>query len=117
RILEAAGEHCVKVLDSKVQGVKVRFAAVDELWSFVHCKQINAAPFTDQGDQYVFLANDCETKLIISHVVGKRTHENTFWFLRDLQSRTDGRFQLSTDGFGGYTGQGRNPGEVARGPS
>lgn len=113
-VLQVAGQKCLRLLDYKVQNIAPKFVEVDELWSFCRCKQINARPFSDDGDQYVFLASDRETKLIISHVVGKRTHENTFWFLRDLRQRTVNRFQLSTDGFDGYTGQGRAPGQVAR---
>src|SRR5207249_3417218 len=70
--------------------------------------------FSDHGDVYTFLAIDRETKLIISHVVGKRTHENAFWFMRDLKLRLANRCQLTTDGFDGYTGKGKQPGQVAR---
>jgi transposase-like protein/IS1 family transposase len=114
RILQAAGEHALRLLDAKVQGVKAEQIQVDELWSFVRTKQFNAVPFTDDGDQYVYLATDRASKLIISHVVGRRTHENTYWFMRDLQGRMEGRFQLSSDAYDGYTGKGRQPGMVAK---
>jgi len=65
-ILESAGEHCARLLDSKINGLKPKFVEVDELWSFVRCKQAIARPFTEDGDQFVFIASDRETKLIIS---------------------------------------------------
>lgn len=113
-ILESAGQHCADLLDRKVRDVKAEFVEVDELWSFIHCKQANAKEFTDQGDQYTFLATDSITKLIISHVVGKRTHENTYWFMRDLHGRIAGRCQLTSDGFDGYTGKGEKDGAVKK---
>jgi len=112
RILEAAGQHCAALLDAKVKGVNAEHVQVDELWSFVRTKEYNAVEFTDDGNQFVYLASDRDTKLIISHIVGRRTHENTFWFVRDLKDRLAGRCQLSTDGFDGYTGKGRQPGAI-----
>jgi len=45
-----------------------------------------------------------DTKLVITHVVGKRNGANTNAFIRDLGERIDGRFQLSSDGFKPYVG-------------
>jgi IS1 family transposase len=113
-ILKSAGQHCPDLLDRKVQNVKAEYVEVDELWSFIRCKNANAREFTDDGDQYTFLATDSITKLIITHVVGKRTHENTYWFIRDLEQRVANRFQLTSDGFDGYTGKGGQPGAVKK---
>jgi IS1 family transposase len=113
-ILETAGQQCDRLLDAKIQNVNAEQVAVDELWSFVYCKQANAEPFTDHGDQYVFLAIDKASKLILSHLVGKRTNENCYWFIRDIQGRIPHRFQLSSDSWGGYTGKGEQPGAVEK---
>lgn len=113
-ILETAGKHCEALLNTKLRNLKVNFVEIDELWAFVRCKQVNAREFSDDGDQYTFLATDSDTKLIISQAVAKRTKENAFWFIRDLQTRIDGRCQISTDGFDGYTGKGRFPGAIER---
>jgi transposase-like protein/IS1 family transposase len=114
-ILESAGQHCARLLDQKVNGVKADFVELDELWSFIHCKEANVKEiWANHGDVYTFLATDRESKLIISHVVGRRTHENAYWFLRDLKARLATRCQLSSDGFDGYTGQGKQPGGVSK---
>lgn len=55
-----------------------------------------------QGEQYVFIAIDSETKLIPSFLVGKRTAANCYWLMKDLESRFAGRVQLTTDGFRAY---------------
>lgn len=113
-VLAAAGEHCARLLDSKIVNVNAEQVAIDELWSFVYCKQANAEPFTEHGDQYIFLAIDKRSKLILSHLVGKRTNEICYWFMRDLQLRIPNRFQLSSDSWGGYTGKGNQLGAVEK---
>jgi hypothetical protein len=113
--LATAGEHCARLLDSKIRDVNAEQVAIDELWSFVHCKEANREPFKDgHGDQYVFLAIDKASKLVLSHLVGRRTNENCYWFIRDIQGRIPNRFQLSSDSWGGYTGKGDQLGAVEK---
>ena len=50
------------------------------------------------------LAVDRQSKLIISHYVGKRTSENAYVFLSDLKSRMANHFQLTTDNWQVYSG-------------
>ncbi len=54
------------------------------------------------GDQYVFVGIDADTKLAISHPVGKRNAVTAFNMIADLQSRLATRVQLTTDGFKPY---------------
>jgi IS1 family transposase len=51
------------------------------------------------------LAVDRFSKLIITHLVGKRTAANSLAFMEQIKAKVPGRFQLTTDGFAGYTGQ------------
>jgi hypothetical protein len=44
------------------------------------------------------MAIDSKSKLIISHIIGKRTASNTEALLNDLKHRVTGRMQLTTDG-------------------
>jgi IS1 family transposase len=57
---------------------------------------------SEWGDQYVWMAIDSETKLVISYVLGKRVASNAHEFIRDLSERTIGRFQITTDGLRWY---------------
>jgi IS1 family transposase len=59
----------------------------------------------ESGDQYTYLSIDRNTKLVFNFLVGKRSMLNAAAFMRDLKSRVEGRFQLTTDGFTGYTGR------------
>lgn len=56
----------------------------------------------EYGDQYVFIALDAETKLVLCYRVGKRTIRTTDFFMSELAARVQTRFQLSTDSFRPY---------------
>lgn len=102
-ILATAGEHCARLLESKVRGVSVEQVEVDELHGFVFSKQQNTpAEQAERGDQFTFLAIERRSKLVLGHLVGKRTQENCRELLRQVKTRTTGRVALSTDGFSGY---------------
>src|SRR5688572_8984534 len=101
-ILRVAGEKCARLLDAKVRNVECESVQVDELWSFVHCKQANAGLRHDRGDQYTYLGIDRKSKLILSYCIGKRNYPNTLAFIRDLKTRVAGRFQLTSDQWQGY---------------
>ena len=57
---------------------------------------------TERGDFYTFLALDRRTKLIISHLTGKRDYSNTNDFVADLAERVDGVVQITCDGWKPY---------------
>ena len=103
-ILETAGRKAANFLDLNIKNVKSDYCQADEVHSTVYCKQANADPDNFEiGEQYTYLAVDRETKLIISHLVGKRTRMNTNDFMADLASRLTGRTQLTTDGLSLYS--------------
>lgn len=113
-ILESAGIHCAAFLNAKVKNVQAKFVEADEVFSYVY-KKPNGEPDTNNdskiGECWTFFAMAKDEKLIINHLVGKRTGENAIEFLKDLRDRVPNRFQLVTDGFRGYcavTGSGGN---------
>jgi IS1 family transposase len=56
------------------------------------------------GDCWTFVSFDPDTKLVASHLVGKRTRVNTHEFIDDLSRRLRNRVQISTDGLEMYKG-------------
>ncbi len=104
RLLVRVGEHCARILDEKLRGVHSTSIQADEIWAFVGKKQKQLRPGdpADFGDQFVFLAMDADSKVVLSHTVGKRNTATAIQLMRDLSSRVVGRVQLSTDGFNGY---------------
>jgi IS1 family transposase/transposase-like protein len=104
-LMNTASERATKLLDSVVRNVRVRYVQADEIWCFVGKKQrqVRVGDSPEIGDQWAFIAIDAETKLITSHVIGKRNAETTLRFLTDLKARiANERFQLTTDGFHFY---------------
>jgi len=104
-LMNTAAERAATLLDSTLRNVRVRYVQADEIWAFVgkKDKHVRVEDPDEFGNQWVFIAIDAETKLIASHVVGKRCAETTYSFLEDLRSRvTNARFQLTTDGFHFY---------------
>jgi IS1 family transposase len=105
RLLVRVGNGCVQFLDSHIRAVPSEKVQVDEIWTYVFKKQArltvkeNAAGI---GDQYVFVGLDSDTKLVISHLVGKRNSTSAYYFMRDLKGRLANRVQLTTDGFSPY---------------
>ena len=104
RTLLRIGRQCAALLDRTIRRVPARRVQVDEIWTYVFKKQ---ARITDKdpaegGDQYVFIAMDADTKLVISHVIGKRDAATAFCLISDLKDRLAYRVQLTTDGFRPY---------------
>lgn len=105
RLMTRTGEQCGQFLDSRVRGVRSERVQADEIWTYVFKKQARLVAGADDpefGDQYVFVGMDADTKLVISHLVGKRDASSTYYFMRDLRERVKGRIQLTTDGFKPY---------------
>lgn len=99
------GNACVRFLDSRVKNVAAKKVQVDEIWTYVFKKQARITleeSISGIGDQYVFVGIDAETKLVISHLVGKRDGASAYYFMRDLRDRLANRVQLTTDGFRPY---------------
>jgi IS1 family transposase len=73
---------------------------------FVYVRQKNLNPMRHDdrvmGEQYLFIALDSETKLVPTFLVGKRSAENAYYLMKDLESRLVSRPQLTTDGFRPY---------------
>jgi transposase-like protein/IS1 family transposase len=111
RLLVLAGEKCERLLAEKIKGVPVRDVQCDEMWGYVGMKQktmkrktaagtINS---TDTlGDAWTFVAIERHTKLVLAWHLGRRTVRHTVDFTEKLYEATEGRFQITTDGFAAY---------------
>lgn len=100
------GENCNRFLAKAVKNVEAKFIEMDEIWSFVFCKsrtQERLGHGPDVGDSWTWLAIDADSKLILSHSVGKRDESTCRSFLIRLNNATKGRCQVTSDGLGLYT--------------
>ena len=99
------GEGCQRFLSDRMHNIPSRRVQVDEIWTFVGVKQARLNGnhnHSEMGDQYVFVSLDADSKLVISHTVGKRDAEMTWYFIHELKERLANRVQLTSDGFRAY---------------
>jgi transposase-like protein/IS1 family transposase len=103
-LLLTAGERCHRVFDACIRGIQPRFVQADELWTFVHTKERHLFPgdSPEWGDQYVWMAVDSESKLVLSYLTAKREAVSAYEFITDLSKRVRGHFQITTDGLRWY---------------
>lgn len=105
RLVKTVGANCQTYMDQKIRLVWCNHVEVDEIWTYVGKKEgriPDGEKTPENGDQYVFVALDRETKLIPTYHLGKRDHTNTVIFLKSLRARVANTCQLSSDQFGGY---------------
>lgn len=100
------GETCERFLERDVRNVAAKEIQLDEIWSFVRCKNKTAQALklsSDFGDSWTWFAIDADTKLILSHIVGKRDEWTCNRFLKRLNKATTGPTQVTSDGYACYT--------------
>ncbi len=106
KLLADAGEAFSDYQDRTLRNLPCKRVQVDEIWSFVHCKQANvktakAAP-EGAGDIWTWTAIDADTKLVPSWYVGSRDSAAARHFIGDLALRLTNRVQLTSDGHKPY---------------
>jgi len=103
-LMVTAGEKCQRLLDATIRNVRPNLVQADELHSLVGCHEKRPRPDApaEWGSIWTWLALDSESKLIISYHIGNRDAESAWEFMRDLRARTEGIFQLTSDGFRAY---------------
>jgi hypothetical protein len=105
RLMVRIGKNCEKILDTHLRNLKCSNLQMDEIWCFVGEKQrhlTGSDNIKELGDQWIFVALDSDSKLIPSYIVGKRSLNNAYAFIKDLSSRLDNRVQLSSDSLKAY---------------
>jgi IS1 family transposase len=103
RLVESVGKACAEYHETVVRNVKAKRVQVDEIWSFIGCKQKNVTAEKIErdgicGDVWTFTAIEADTKLVISWMVGQRDAGFASAFLQDVEARLANRIQLTTDG-------------------
>jgi IS1 family transposase len=119
RLMVRFGQACRQFLDEEMRDLTLNHLQCDEIWTFVGKKQarvhVDERQTSQQGDTYLWVALDEETKLVPSFIIGKRSADMARRFMVDLASRL--KFpqpqdwwhdtfqhvtQISTDGFAPY---------------
>ena len=100
RLMVEVGDSCANLMNEEMRDLSCQRLQVDEIWSFVRKKQAQLKPGDDRsrlGDQWTFVALDPDTKLVPTHLIGKRTRKNAVVFMDDLSERLANRVQISSD--------------------
>ncbi|MEQ1575550.1 MAG: IS1 family transposase, partial [Vicinamibacterales bacterium] len=100
RLLADVGAACARYQHTAIRNVPARRVQVDEIWSFVGCKQKNLTDTIREtnpnaGDAWTFVAIDAQTKLVLSWMVGTRDGGCATDFLQDVAGRGSTRIQLT----------------------
>ena len=87
-LVGAAGRAAQQFSEGTIVGLPVQDVQIDELWSFVGCKErtrkLNSKPVGSCGDQYCFTALERNTKLLLAWHMGDRLHSEGVAFVRKL---------------------------------
>ncbi|MEY2486835.1 MAG: hypothetical protein QOH39_2483 [Verrucomicrobiota bacterium] len=98
------GEACAAYQDRKLRNLKCTELQLDEIHSFVGCREKNKknAITSHVGDVWTWTALCPQTKLIPAWFVGDRSAMTAMEFCLDLGRRFKGRVQVTSDGLPAY---------------
>ncbi len=104
KLLAEAGDACSDFMDKKMVNLPCKVLQMDEIWSFVGCKEARKefAKGDHPGDVWTWTSLCADTKLIPSWRVGDRSGQTAYAFCADLAKRFSGKLQISTDGHPAY---------------
>jgi IS1 family transposase len=77
---------------------------MDEQWQYVGCHagRLPKDDKTERGDYWLWACIDADTKLVFSHVVGKRDWWTGYSFVGDVRKRVGAPVQIATDNLRAY---------------
>jgi IS1 family transposase len=100
RVIRETGEALADYMDKNFRDLPCERIAMDEAWQFVgiHGRRMASdADDSERGAFWLWACIDSDTKLVFSHVVGKRTSQYGNAFVEDVKSRVSGPVQIATD--------------------
>jgi IS1 family transposase len=98
RVIRETGEAFADYMDKEFRDLPCLRVELDEQWQYVGChKGRMIAPDKERGDFWLWAAIDADTKLVLSHRVGKRDWITGWQFVRDVSERVKGPVQIATD--------------------
>jgi IS1 family transposase len=107
KLLVDLGKACAEYQDKEFRDLPCTVIECDEIWAYCYSKAKNVPDEHKDtfgyGDVWTWTALCADTKLVPSWLVGERTIDDGWTFMRDLKGRlATPRPQISTDGHGSY---------------
>src|SRR3989440_7829433 len=104
RVIRDTGEMFADYMDKELRNLPCARIEMDEQWQYVGChagRMVNRKD-PERGDFWLWAAIDADTKLVLSHRVGKRSWIDGNLFVGDVGERVKGAVQIATDQLPAY---------------
>jgi IS1 family transposase len=103
RLLLDAASVCARHHDRVVRDLATSNIQADEAWGFVGCKdRAKKRGASGHGNAWTWVAQDADSKLVISWIVGDRDARHANALMNDVAARVPGKVQVSTDSLNAY---------------
>ncbi|MCW0220791.1 MAG: IS1 family transposase [Prosthecobacter sp.] len=104
KLVVQAGQACEDYQDKHMMNLPCKVIELDEIWSFVGCKEKAKASAKQkhEGDVWTWTSLCADTKLIPCWHVGERSLAVAIEFCYDLAKRMPNQVQITTDGLASY---------------
>jgi IS1 family transposase len=99
RVIRETGEAFADYMDRNFRDLPCIRIEMDEQWQYVGCHagRLPKDDKTERGDYWLWCCIDADTKLVISHKVGKRDYWTGNTFVEDVRNRVRLPVQIATD--------------------
>ncbi|PYL75864.1 MAG: hypothetical protein DMF26_07350 [Verrucomicrobia bacterium] len=99
RVIRETGEAFADYMDKNFRDLPCIRIEMDEQWQYVGCHagRLPKDDKTERGDYWLWACIDADTKLVISHNVGKRDYWTGNTFVEDVRNRVRLPVQIATD--------------------
>jgi IS1 family transposase len=92
RVLGKTADHAMRLSCSMLKDLVVSECQLDEMWSFIGKKERHLEPFEKLqgilGDAWIWIAFDPTHKVVLAHVIGKRTEPHAVALLQKVKRIT-----------------------------
>lgn len=110
RIIRETGEAFADYMDKEFRDLRCLRIEMDEQWQYVGCHQsrmkkpgnLHTRRDPLRGDFWLWACIDADTKLVLSHRIGKRDWITGYEFVRDVRERVSGPVQIATHNLPAY---------------
>ncbi len=91
-VLDRAADHAMRLSRSLLKDLEVSECQLDEMWSFIGKKEAHLEPIEKLegilGDAWIWIAFDPVHKIVLAHVIGKRTEHHAVALLQEVKRIT-----------------------------
>jgi len=104
RLICETGEAFADYMDAEFRDLSCARIEMDEQWQYVGCHAGRMVDKKDKerGDFWLWACIDADSKLVLSHRVGKRDWITGNLFVADVRERVSGPVQIATDNLPSY---------------